>query len=190
MRDYVSARWNWMIFSVAVLGSLFIMLTRVQPQSSLAVQPAAPAAARPAPLVGHPAPDFTLTALDGSTVTLSRLRGKVILLNVWATWCPPCRAEMPTIQAVYDQYRDQGFIVLTINQAEDVRTVAAFLQQNKLSLPTLMDVDNSVGQLYQTTLLPTSFFVDKQGIIRTVYRGPMARSVIAGTVEQLLREGS
>ena len=149
-----------------------------------------PSADRGEALRSLEAPDFTLPALDGTSVMLSKIKGQVALINIWATWCPPCRAEMPTIQATYEQYRDQGFTVLAVDVQEDPRTIAAFMREYKLTFPALLDLDGTVSQTYQAYALPSSFFVDRKGIIRAVYRGPMPRGVIAGTVEQLLQEGA
>ena len=143
----------------------------------------------PAPLADHPAPDFMLTSLAGTKVALSDLKGQVLLINVWATWCPPCRVEMPTIQAAYEQYHDQGFTVLAVNLQEDQSAVAAFMREHQLTFPALLDSDGQISRTYQAVSLPSSFFVDRRGVIRAVYHGPMPRSIIAGTVEQLLREG-
>lgn len=189
-RPALSARqWNILLVGVLLLGSLFIGATRAQPeQPGPASRATSAVATTPAPLADHPAPDFTLPSLDETGVTLSDLRGQVVLINVWATWCPPCRAEMPAIQAAYAQYRDQGFTVLAVNVREEPATVGQFLQQQHLTFPALLDRDGQVSAAYRANLLPSSFFVDRQGIIRVVYRGPMPRNVIAGTVEQLLRE--
>lgn len=182
---------NKILIAALLLGSLFIVATRVQPPRAVVSAAAPPAAnAAPAPLPGRMAPDFTLQALDGGKLTLSGLKGQVALINVWASWCPPCRAEMPMIQMVYEQYRARGFTVLAVNLEEDPRTVAAFMRQRGLTFPALLDLDGAVSNTYQAYALPSSFFVDKRGVIRAVYRGPMPRSVIAGTVDQLLREGS
>ena len=97
---------------------------------------------------------------------------------------------MPTIETSYEQYRDRGFTVLAVNFQEDPRAVAAFMREYKLTFPALLDLDGQVSRAYQAVSLPSSFFVDKKGVIRAVYRGPMPRSVIAGTVEQLLQEGT
>ena len=185
------SRWNLLFAGALLFGSLFITATRVRPQASVPAPAVnASVATTPAPLADHPAPDFTLRTYDGATITLSQLKGQVALINVWATWCPPCRAEMPAIQATYEQYRNQGFIVLAVNLQEDPRTVAAFMRQYGLTFPAPLDLDGTVSATYQARVLPSSFFVDKQGIIRAVYRGPMPRSVISGTVEQLLNEGA
>ena len=184
-------QWNVLLSGVLLCGSIFIAATRVGPPGGAAASAASAAVATtPAPQADHPAPDFTLTSLDGTQVTLSKLKGQVALINIWATWCPPCRAEMPTIETVYEQYRDKGFTVLAVDLQEDPRSVAAFMSQYKLSFPALLDLDGQVSRTYQAFSLPSSFFVDKKGVIRAVYRGPMPRSVIAGTVEQLLQEGA
>jgi len=190
MIAFTQRQWNMLFAGVFLLGSLFIAATRVQPQQNIAPVAPATTATTPAPQTDHLAPDFTLISLDGTKVTLSDLKGQVALINIWATWCPPCRAEMPTIETSYQQYRDQGFTVLAVNLQEDPRTVAAFMREYKLTFPALFDLDGQVSRTYQAISLPSSFFVDRKGVIRAVYRGPMPRSVIAGTVEQLLQEGT
>src|SRR6266496_1844107 len=99
-------QWNMLLAGVLLFGTIFIAATRVGPPQSTAAPATTSGASRaPAPLADHPAPDFALPDLDGSNVALSGLKGQVALINIWATWCPPCRAEMPTIQAAYEQYR-------------------------------------------------------------------------------------
>jgi peroxiredoxin len=182
-------QWNILLVAVFVAGAFWIGATRVRPEAPPVLADArAPVAVQPAPRENHPAPDFTLTDLTGVPVRLSELRGQVVLINVWATWCPPCRAEMPTIQAAYEQYRAQGFTVLAINLREDAPAVARYLEQDGLTFPALLDSDGAVSSAYQARAIPSSFFIDRAGIVRAVYRGPMARGVIAGTVEQLLAE--
>ena len=183
-------QWNWFFAAVLVLGSLFIVATRVRPQETTAAPAdASDGVMAPAPLAEHPAPDFTLSSLDGRQIALSDLKGQVLLINVWATWCPPCRVEMPAIQAAYEQYHDQGFTVAAVNLQEDQSAVTTFMHEHQLTFLALLDEDGQVSRIYQAVSLPSSFFVDRRGVIRAVYHGPMPRSVIAGTVEQLLREG-
>jgi len=182
-------QWNLLLLATLLVGSLFIAATRVRSDAPGAASNRRPAvAAAPAPRANHPAPDFALADLAGTPVQLSTLRGQVVLINVWATWCPPCRAEMPIIQITYEQYRDQGFTVLAVNLREESRTVAAYMQQSGLTFPALLDSDGTVSDHYQAHVLPSSFFIDKAGVVRAVYRGPMTRSVITATVAQLLAE--
>jgi len=173
--------WNLVIALVVVFGGAWIAATRAQPADALDGR-AEPSSATSA------APSFALPALDGSTVALDELRSQVVLINVWATWCPPCRAEMPALQTAYDHYRDQGFVVLAVNQREDAARVAAFMREYRLTFPALLDRDGAVAALYGAPYLPSSFFVDRQGQIRTIYRGPLPPRVLAATIEQLLAE--
>ena len=145
----------------------------------------------PAPQKGFLAPEFNLSTLDGQSVKLSDLRGKIILVNFWATWCPPCRAEMPAIENVYNSYKDQGFVVLAVNSTiqDTFADVAPFAQQYGLSFPILLDRTGDISHLYMLRSLPTSFFIDKDGTIRdVVIGGPMSEALLRSRVEQLLQE--
>jgi len=117
-------------------------------------------------LIDNLAPDFTLTNLEGETITLSSLRGMPIMLNFWATWCGPCRNEMPYIQEVYEQWQDSNLLVLTINDREDPSKVHQFMQENDLSFLVLLDSDGYVFSKYEIKYIPTTFFIDEGGIIR------------------------
>ena len=186
------AQWNRLIAATLLLGCMWIALTRAEVgvirsvMQSVVISP--PADAPPAARVGARAPTFTLTTTDGRSVALEDLRGMVVLVNIWATWCPPCRAEMPAMQASYAHYRDQGFVVLAINQREDLATVHSFVKDRGLAFPILLDTDGRVGAAYQASALPSSFFIGRDGTVRVVYRGPLPRGVIDATVEGLLGE--
>jgi cytochrome c biogenesis protein CcmG/thiol:disulfide interchange protein DsbE len=181
-------QWNILLAAVLIAGSAFIAATRAQPGIPAIGSPAPLASGEPAPEVGRPAPDFTLSDTSGATVSLAGLRGKVVLVNIWATWCPPCRAEMPAIQASYQRYQAAGFTVLAVNLGEDAATVAAFLDQQRLTFPTLLDPQMSVGAAYRTSAIPGSFFIDRNGTVRAVYRGPLPHGVIDATVAGLVAE--
>jgi cytochrome c biogenesis protein CcmG/thiol:disulfide interchange protein DsbE len=145
----------------------------------------------PAPQAGFLAPNFTAQTLDGQTVTLADLRGKVILVNFWASWCPPCRAEMPAIEATYQTYQAQKFVVLAVNStAQDSLAEARyFINKNRLSFPILLDESGEITRLYRVQSLPTSFFIDGEGMIReVVVGGPMAEVLLTSRVEKLLKE--
>ena len=122
-------------------------------------------AARP-PLVGGPAPEITLKNLQGQEVRLSDLRGKIVLLNFWATWCKPCKDEMPAMQASYDKLRGQGLVVLAVNELEDTEKVIEHIRSHGHTFTVVMDHDNRVANRYGVVGLPASFIVDRQGIVR------------------------
>lgn len=167
---------------VLVLAALlWVWLTRSAPVEALTT----------APRVGAQAPDFTLTTLEGRTVQLSALRGQAVLVNFWATWCPPCRAEMPALEQVYRAYRDQGFVVLAVNASDqDGGDVPAFVAAYGLTFPILLDQDGAVQRRYQVEAFPTSFFIDRRGVVQdVVVGGPMSEAGLRVRVERLLQEG-
>src|SRR6058998_3375741 len=122
-------------------------------------------AGRP-PLVGAPAPEIALKDLQGQEVRLSDLHGKIVLLNFWATWCKPCKEEMPAMQAAYDKLRSEGFIVLAVNELEDAGRVAEHIRTHGHTFLVVMDHDNRVANRYGVVGLPASFLIDRQGIVR------------------------
>ncbi len=143
----------------------------------------------PAPQAGFLAPDFTLTTLDGETVSLADYRGQAVLLNYWATWCPPCKAEMPAMQRVYETYRARGFVVLAVNATnqDTIGDVEAFVREYGLTFPVLLDSEGRVGALYRINALPTSFFIRPDGIIEeVVIGGPMSEALMGTRAETLL----
>ncbi|PWH15635.1 MAG: TlpA family protein disulfide reductase [Anaerolineae bacterium] len=145
----------------------------------------------PAPQTGFLAPDFSLNTLQGERITLSDLRGKVVLLNIWASWCPPCRAEMPTMQKVWEEYRAQGVMVLAVNSTvQDTLTdTQNFVNDYGLTFPIPLDVSGEVTRLYQVSSLPTSFFIGADGVIReVVIGGPMSEALLRSRIEELLKE--
>ena len=120
------------------------------------------------PEVGYRAPDFALPSLDGNTVRLSDFRGKkAVFLNFWATWCPPCRLEMPTMEKAYQEFKTRGLEILAVSiDAGPKRAVKDFMQEFKLTFPALLDPDMEVMQLYRFFSIPATILIDKQGIIR------------------------
>ena len=144
----------------------------------------------PAPQKGFLAPDFELQSTTGETIKLSDLRGQAVLINLWATWCPPCRAEMPAIEKVYKEYKDDGLVVLAVNMTyQDAQSdIAPFVGEYELTFPILLDRSGSVGTAYQLRSLPSSFFVDRNGIINeVVIGGPMAEALLRTRVEEILK---
>jgi thiol-disulfide isomerase/thioredoxin len=142
----------------------------------------------PTPKEGAPAPDFALQGLDGHTYRLSELRGRAVLINFWATWCGPCRTEMPAIEEVSRRYGGNRLVVLAVNVEEDADRVAPFVQQLGLSFPILLDRDGAVSRRYRVTGLPTTYLIRPDGTIDGIRLGPYTRAMLQGRVEQLLGE--
>ncbi|UCB44252.1 MAG: redoxin domain-containing protein [Dehalococcoidales bacterium] len=130
------------------------------------------------PQIGYQAPDFTLVDLDGNTVRLSDFRGKVVFLNFWATWCPPCRAEMPAIEEVYQEYKDEGVVVVGVDVGESKSTVRNFVEENGYSWIFVLDTTGEVSMEFMVLRFPTSFFIDSQGIIRATRVGYMNKATM------------
>ena len=133
------------------------------------------------------APGFSLADMDGETHALADYRGQVILLNFWATWCPPCRREMPALEALYLKYREQGLVVLAVNQWEDADHVFAYMGDLNVfpSFPILFDPESRVAEDFGVKGLPTSFVIDRQG--RIVYRAVGGRVFDHPGIERILR---
>jgi peroxiredoxin len=123
------------------------------------------------PAAGMTAADFTLPDLNGQGHSLSQYRGKIVLLNFWATWCKPCTTEMPAMQAQYDKLRDHGFVVLAINELEDLDKVREHVRTYGHTFPVLLDRDNRVANLYGVYGLPVSVFIDQEGVVREYIKG-------------------
>jgi cytochrome c biogenesis protein CcmG/thiol:disulfide interchange protein DsbE len=171
--------------SMLIFGVVWTYISRVPEPSSQ--QPGPP----PNPKEGFAAPDFTLDKLDGGQLTLSDLRGHPVLLNLWASWCLPCRSEMPAIEKSYHRYKDAGLIVVGLNMtSQDSESDArAFVQELGLTFPIVLDRDGAVRDRYQLLGLPSTFFIDRKGIIRSVIvGGPMGEATIQSHIEDLIQE--
>lgn len=153
--------------------------------SGAAAQSTAPAAS--GVRVGAPAPDFTLPDLDGKSVRLSDLRGQVVVLNFWATWCGPCRQEMQTIDKTDAKYQGKPVTILGVNVQESPDQVRGFADLYHLSFTLLLDRDGRVSNSYRVNALPTTFFIDREGIIRNItVGGPMTDTFLERQIESLL----
>jgi cytochrome c biogenesis protein CcmG/thiol:disulfide interchange protein DsbE len=175
---------TWMTWAL-ILGMFWAVLSRVSPDQPQAQQ----GSSRQGRLHCarfHPRP------AGCGTITLSELRGKAVLVNFWTSWCPPCRLEMPAIEKTYRSYKDIGFVVIGLNlTAQDSEQAAAdFAKEIGLTFPIALDRDNAIGNLYRVNALPTSYFIDRNGVIRSiVVGGPMSEALLQSRVEELLREG-
>jgi cytochrome c biogenesis protein CcmG/thiol:disulfide interchange protein DsbE len=139
---------------------------------------------------GGPAPAVTLDLLNGSAVRLADLRGQVVLVNFWATWCPPCRAEMPGFQKAYEAMHKDGFTVVGISMDDASRAhVESFLQDHGIRYPVAMATTDAVAAFGGVDSYPTSFLIDRQGRVRYTVRGFFAEPALRAAVHRLLAEG-
>ncbi len=156
-----------------------------------ATQPTGKAGATPlpaAPVVGHFAPDVTLRDLSNNPVKLSSLRGKVVALNFWYAACEPCKLEMPALEHAYEQYKGQGFVVLGVDTVDDPATLDTFTHDLGITYPVVRDVDLRAATLYRIVATPSTFFIDRNGVIRERIVGPMQTSMLSSYVPPLLSQ--
>ena len=143
----------------------------------------------PAPQQGFLAPDFELHTPAGERIKLSDLRGQAVLVNLWATWCPPCRAEMQSIEKIYQEYKDEGFTVLAVNMTyqDDPLSIMPFVNEQQLTFPILLDETGQMAKAYQLRSLPSSYFIRRDGIIyEVVIGGPMSEALLRTRIEDIL----
>ncbi len=136
---------------------------------------------------GSQALDFELASLDNGRVALSDYQGQVIIMNMWATWCPPCRAEMPGLNRFYETYRADGLVVLAVNGQESESTVRPFITSNNFTFPVLLDLDGEVARQYMARSFPTTYVIDRNGRIQHVQVGQISESELEQVVTPLLQ---
>ena len=137
-----------------------------------------------------PAAEFNLKSRDGAVVSLSGLKGQVVLINFWATWCGPCRKEMPLLEQIQKKYAPLGFTLVGINVEEDTRLMDTFLKDVPVSFPVLLDPANGVSKLYNVSAMPSTVIVDRKGNVRFIHQGykPGDESKYQDMIRQLIRE--
>jgi len=168
-----------------ILGLMGLLYVSLQANNSTSGGQKAPIAAGPVQK-GQPAPDFTLATLEGGEVTLSDYAGQVVVVNFWATWCPPCKAEMPDIHDYYQANQDKGFAVLAVNAHEDENTVSRFIESTGFTFPVLLDSRGIVEQQYQVHSFPSTFVIDRDGRVVYIHVGLISPEVLASVVDPLL----
>ena len=177
-------RWFPLVAAVLLAGSVWTAVS--------AVPAAAVTSGRiPSPRAGFLAPDFSVETLEGDVLTLSDLRGRPVILNFWATWCPPCRAEMPALERVHRELGAEGLQIVAVNAtSQDTRAAAAdFAAAYGLSFEIGLDSNGEVQRSYLVRALPTTFFIDRQGEIReVVLGGPLAEAYLRAVAADLLSE--
>lgn len=137
-----------------------------------------------------PAPDFTLKSRSGENIKLSELRGQVVMINFWASWCGPCRQEMPILDQLYQRYEPMGFTLLGVNVEEDSAAAEKVLREIPVSFPVLYDSKNQVSENYQVRAMPSTFLIDRDGKVRYLHKGykPGYEDEYQQQVRELIRE--
>lgn len=135
--------------------------------------------------IGAQAPDFELKTIDGKIVRLADFKGQPVMLNFFATWCPPCRTEMPTLQEIYREYESQGFVLLAINLNESNLAVNKFRESYGLTFPIVIDKEDRVSRVYDIVPLPTSYFVDRNGVVQGRWTGELSKEKLRSFVKQI-----
>ena len=150
-----------------IAGTVFCLMATMIGVGDAAAADILPVAGRHSIKLGEPAPNFQLLDMQGRLVALSDLRGKVVMVNFWATWCGPCRVEMPAMEALYQTFSRNDFEILAVStDAQGMTVTRPFQQENRLTFPILHDADYRVGLIYGARSLPMTFMVDRQGVIR------------------------
>jgi peroxiredoxin len=167
------------LISVGVATMTMIALRQSQATSQLTARPVE---------VNYPAPELTLNDLDGNAHSLSDYRGQVALVNMWATWCPPCREEMPTLQAFYEDYSNAGFAIIGLNDGDPLLDVRDFVNNYGLTFPVWLDPTYSSETVFGTINLPSSFLIDRQGRVRLQWVGAITREALEKYVVPIIEE--
>ena len=139
-------------------------------------------------IIKSKAPDFTAKDLNGKTVSLSAFKGKVVLLNFWATWCPPCRAEMPSLNKLYNMLKPRGLEVVAVSTDRSISDIKDFIESHRVGFPVLFDSERSASKLYRVFSMPTTFLIDRKGIIVEKFYGEYdwTEPETKGKIEKLL----
>lgn len=173
----------FLLFGLGLLliaASVYFVLQNQSPPIELSAVPVK---------VSFPAPDLTLTDTQGVSRSLADYRGQVILVNLWATWCPPCKAEMPVLEAFYKKHREQGFVIIAINDGDPTSDVLQFMKDYKLTFPVWLDPTYiATEKKFNTLNLPTSFVIDRKGTIQLTWVGGINSKMLDQHITPLIME--
>lgn len=170
--------WSW--------GNLVLIAGIVAVTLVLALQLARRSEGQPRP--GQMAPDFTLETFDGQTITLSELRGQLVLVNFWGSWCPPCDHEAPHLQDLYEQYAGQGLVVVGVNWLDTPSGASAFIARHGLTFPNGKDIQERVARAYRIQGAPENFLIGRDGRVVMAWIGPVTFPMVAEVIDRVLAE--
>ena len=164
------------------LGAMFFYILQNDPSASAQEFSAVPAE------VEYAAPELILEDLAGNNVSLKDYLGRVVLVNLWATWCPPCKDEMPTLQAFYEKYKSKGFVLVAIDQEESREVVQPFVEELGLTFPVWLDLDWLAQKEFNTSNLPSSYVIDREGQVRLMWIGGISKKNLEKYVPDIITE--
>lgn len=174
----MNVRLRWLLILAAAATALLILIPLFRPSGSSVSGPTA--------MVGQDAPVFALRDDNGNAVSLDRYRGKIVVMNLWASWCPPCRAEMPDLQTVAREFAKDGVVVIGVNQGESAQRAATFAHSLDIAFPIWVDDAQRYGRVYAALGLPTTVVIDRRGVVENGFDGPLTiqqmRSTLAAAV--------
>ncbi len=173
-------RWHFAFVTILLGGGFWLWWTQAPTIVEAEVR-------APQPAVNHPAPEIVLSVLDNSApFELAHLQGKPVILNFWATWCAPCRAEMPMLQSTWERYGENVAIV-GVDLEEDPALVRQFVDELGITFPILLDEEGTVSERFNVRGLPTTFFIDRDGVIRQIYPGQLHSAILAEGILDISR---
>ena len=136
----------------------------------------------------EPVPHISLPTPDGDTLSIASFRGKVVFINFWGTYCPPCVAELPEMQQLYDELRDEGFVIIGLNAEEKPEKVKTFVEKNHITFPIIISDDATINAIFGLKHMPTTWFIDRKGILRGKIEGQISKSMAKKIANKLLNE--
>ena len=169
-------RWLLIVAATAIALLIFVPLFRAQ----------GPSVSGPAGMVGQSAPVFVLRDDRGAGASLAQFRGKIVVMNLWASWCPPCRAEMPDLQTVAREYAKDGVVVVGVNQGESASRAAAFARSLDIAFPIWTDDAQEYGRGYAALGLPTTVVIDRRGVVERGFDGPLTIEQMRSAIGQIV----
>lgn len=165
---------------ILITASAFHLYQNIPPRADAGVVPAS---------VNYPAPELTLADLQGNSHSLAEYRGQVVLVNLWATWCEPCKEEMPTLQAYYEKYKKNGFTIIAVNDGDPTKDVVQFVKDFELTFPVWLDPTYiATEQAFKTLGLPSSYVIDRKGTVRLQWVGGIEKRALEEYVTPIVTE--
>ncbi len=185
-RSRIAGRYRWGLLCITAVGLVLALLAAYRPGDSGSLSTSHSAHAAGGPAI-EPAPDYTFTTFEGERLGPSELVGKAVVLNFWASWCTPCRAEMPYFETTYQTFRERGVVFVGLAVQDDPASAQAFLKELGITYPAGLDEGNEITVRYQVSGLPTTIFIDRDGNVARRWTGAISEKQLVDVVAQISR---